>query len=79
MRKNGKTKTLTMEEIKRQYPNQWVLIEFTKLDEYLNVVRGRVVASAQTKDEIYSKLLTAEGKRIAIEYTGELPEVAYIL
>ena len=77
MRKNGKT--LTMEEIKRQYPNQWVLIEFTKLDEYLNVVRGRVIASARTKDEIYSKLLTAEGKRIAIEYTGELPEVAYIL
>jgi hypothetical protein len=74
-----KMKTLTMEEIKQQYPNMWVLIEFTRLDEYLNVVRGRVIASARTKDEIYSKLLTAEGKRIAIEYTGELPEVAYIL
>jgi len=74
-----KKKTLTMEEIKQQYPNMWVLVECIKLDEDLNIIRGRVITAARTKDEIYSKLLTAEGKRIAIEYTGELPEVAYIL
>jgi hypothetical protein len=74
-----KKKTLTMEEIKQQYPNMWVLVECIKLDEDLNILRGRVITAARTKDEIYSKLLNAEGKRIAIEYTGELPEVAYIL
>jgi hypothetical protein len=74
-----KKKTLTMEEIKQQYPNMWVLVECIKLDEDLKILRGRVITAARTKDEIYSKLLNAEGKRIAIEYTGELPEVAYIL
>jgi len=74
-----KKKTLTMEEIVQQHPNQWVLIEYSELDEDLNIVRGEVVETAATKDEIYQKLLTAQVTRFAIEYTGVLPEVAYIL
>lgn len=73
-----KKKTLTMEEIKQQYPNMWVLIEYTKLDEDLNIVRGWVVETAPTKDEIYQKLLKADVKRFAIEYTGELPVENYL-
>lgn len=72
-------KTLTMEEIKQQYPNLWVLIEYTKLDADLNIVRGSVVETAATEDEIYQKLLNAEVQRFAVEYTGELPEMALIL
>jgi hypothetical protein len=74
-----KKKTLTMEEIKRQYPNMWVLIEYTKLDEDLNIMRGWVVETGSTQDEVYQKLLNADVKRFAIEYTGELPEMAYLL
>ena len=73
-------KLSSLEEIKKQYPDQWVLIAYTKLDDDLNVVRGKVIATAPSRSEIYRKLLKAEAKRIAIEYTGEPPEdVAYIL
>ncbi|MCG3159147.1 MAG: hypothetical protein JMDDDDMK_00129 [Acidobacteria bacterium] len=73
-------KNLTMDEIKQQYPDQWVLIEFTRLDEDLNIVSGKVVETASSKDEIYRKLLGADVKKFAIEYTGEFPEhEAYIL
>lgn len=74
-----KKNTLTMEEIVQQHPNQWVLIEYSELDEDLNIVRGEVVEAAATKDEIYQKLLTARVSRFAIEYTGKHPEIAYIL
>ncbi len=74
-----KKKILTMEEIKQNYPNQWVLIEYSELDDDLNIVRGEVVETASTKDEIYEKLLNAKVTRFAIEYTGQLPEMAFIL
>lgn len=67
-------KTLTLDEIKQQYPNQWVLVEFTKLDEDLNVLRGRVVETASSKGELYRKLVNADVKKFAIEYTGELSQ-----
>jgi len=71
---------LTMPEIKQRYPDQWVLIEYTKLDKDLNVVRGKVVETAPSRDEIYQKLLNADVKRFAIEYTGEWPaDLAYLL
>jgi hypothetical protein len=31
-------------EIKQQYPNEWVLIEFTELDDQLRVAEGKVIA-----------------------------------
>jgi hypothetical protein len=74
-----KKKILTMEEIRQKYPNQWVLIEYAELDDDLNIVRGEVVETASTKDEIYEKLLNAKVMRFAIEYTGQLPEMAFIL
>lgn len=65
---------MKMGEIRRRYHGEWVLIEYTKLDEELNVVEGDVIAHASTKEEIYKKLLEIKGQQIAIEYLGELPE-----
>jgi hypothetical protein len=74
------TKILTMEEIKRQYPDQWVLIAYTKLDENLEVVRGEVIATAPNREDIYRKLKGAMEKKIAIRFTGEPPaDLAYLL
>ena len=65
---------LTLEEIKQQYPQQWVLIAYTEEDEYLNVVRGQVLASSPDRDDIYAYLPNRNGKSVAIEYTGPIPE-----
>jgi hypothetical protein len=71
---------LSLEEIREQYPDQWVLIELSKPNKDPDVVRGKVVATAPSRSEIYRKLLRADVHSFAIEYTGEPPEdEAYIL
>ena len=65
---------MTWVEICQQYPGQWVLIEYQKLDAQLNVVEGEVVAHSPTKEELYKQLLQTKGKDIAIEYSGGLPQ-----
>jgi len=65
---------MKMEEIRKRYRGKWVLIEYTKLDENLNVVEGKVIAHSPKKDEIYIQLLETKGKDVAVEYLGEVPE-----
>jgi hypothetical protein len=62
---------MTFEEIKRQYPNQWVLIEFTTLDDELRVVDGEVLAHSASRDEIEKELTTLRNEKIAGEFTGD--------
>ena len=71
---------MTLEEIKKHYPDEWLLIEFTKLDEELKVVQGWAIAHAPDKGEMYKKLLELENEKIALEFAGEMPEEpAYLL
>ncbi len=65
---------LTLEEIFSLYPDEWVLIVSPELDEELSVIRGEVLAHAIERDEIYSKLSLRNGKSVAIEYTGLIPD-----
>ena len=67
-------KILSLEEIFSLYPDRWVLIVNPELDEELNVIRGEVLAHATERDEIYSKLSLRNGKSVAIEYTGSIPD-----
>ena len=62
---------MTLEEIKQQYPNQWVLIEFTQLDDELRVVDGKVIAHSPSRNEIEKELSTLRNERIAVEFTGD--------
>ncbi len=41
-----------MEEIQKQYQDEWVLIEYGKLDDDLNVIEGEVIAHSPNKEEI---------------------------
>jgi hypothetical protein len=34
-----KVESLTIEEIKGKYPNEWVLIEYEEIDSEFNVIR----------------------------------------
>ena len=65
---------MTWKEIRKRYAGQWVLIEYRKLDEQLNVIDGEVIAHSPDKETIYKHLLKTKGKNIAIEYAGELPQ-----
>jgi hypothetical protein len=61
-------------DIKKNFRNQWVLIEVKHVDESFNVLEGEVLAHSKDKDEIYQKLLKIKPKEFSIEYTGEVPE-----
>jgi hypothetical protein len=71
---------MTLAEIKRQYPNEWVLIEFTELDDELRVVDGQVIAHSPSRDAIDKKLMGLRNGKIAVEFTGEeVTEEAYLV
>lgn len=62
---------MRLEEIKQQYPNEWVIIEFTELDEELKVVSGEVIAHSPSREKIEQELMGVREPQVAIEYTGE--------
>ena len=44
--------TMTLAKQLKQYQDEWVLIEYTKLDENLNVKEGQIIAHSPNKDKI---------------------------
>jgi hypothetical protein len=71
---------LTLEQMKEHYPDEWLLIGFTALDEQLNVVAGEVIAHSPERDIIYTALDQCKDRSFAIEHTGlPDPNISYLL
>lgn len=71
---------MRLDEIKQRYPDEWVLIEFTELDDQLKVADGEVIAHSPSLNEIEEKLRALRIGKIALEYTGEWDsDEAYLL
>jgi len=64
--------TLTLDEIRRRFPDEWVLIDVLEEDELGQPTCGRVLAHSPDRDEIYREQARLQGD-LAIVYTGELP------
>lgn len=60
---------LTWHEMKKQYPNEWLLITEYDTDESGNVLSGIVARHSAGKDEVY-RLPTLK-QSSAFKYTGE--------
>lgn len=69
---------MKIDEIKKKYKDEWVLINVLKVDEFGAPVEGEVVAHSKSRDEIYEKQRKMKGD-LAIFYTGEIPKVGYML
>lgn len=65
---------ITFQQMQELYPDQWLLVTRMEMDEQMDLMCGEVLASSRSRDEIYRKLLDVSGKKVAIEYTGEIPE-----
>jgi hypothetical protein len=65
---------LTLDEMKQHYPNEWLLIDCTELDENLNIIRGKILAHSSHKEDLYQPLSSTHATTTAIEYTGDIPE-----
>ena len=70
---------MKIENILKQYHNEWLLIEVEKFDEDYKPLEGKVIAHSPLKHVIYQKMLEHKGKNYSIEYAGEYPEVAVLL
>lgn len=70
---------MKIENILKQYHNEWLLIDVEKFDEDYKPLEGKVIAHSPLKHVIYQQMLDHNGKNYAIEYAGEYPEVAVLL
>lgn len=71
---------MTLREIHQRYPDEWVIIEFTELDDDLKVREGDVIAHSPSKDEIDKILMGSHQEKLALEFTGQWDdEVGYLL
>ena len=61
-------------EIRRRFPNEWVLLMDPEHDSTLAVTGGTVVGESKDRDEVYRKARHLKLKRIAILYTGDFPK-----
>ena len=60
---------MTWEEMKRAYPDEWLLITDYEMDRYGSISVGIVERHSKEKSEVYR--LPAIDKDCAFEYTGE--------
>lgn len=60
---------MTWEEMKKAFPNEWLLITDYERDERGNIIFGIVERHSTEKDDIYQ--LPTVKKSAAFEYTGE--------
>jgi hypothetical protein len=74
------TTILTLEQMKQQYHDEWLLIAYTDLDDDLIVRSGEVLAHAPNADDLYKLLPQYKDRPIAFEYIGEVPsDFAFML
>ncbi len=52
--------------MKRKFKGEWVLIEYTELNDNLEVVEGEVIAHSPDKDFIYREQLRYKDKQLAL-------------
>ena len=68
-------KTLSVDEMKRLYEGDWVLIGEPTTDERQQLLAGKVLFHSKDRDEVYDKILEhPAGQRYAFRFFGELPE-----
>ena len=70
---------LTVAEIERRYPDEWILLEDPELDEHLNVLRGRVLAHSKDRDEVGRVGVQRRPPSSAYVYTGRIPDDARLI
>ena len=64
-----------MEEIRRQFKDEFVLIEVTKTDEdNVDILEGNVLAHSPNRDEIMELLGRRLARDVAVEWCGAVDD-----
>lgn len=70
---------LTIDEIIKKYPAEWILISEPETDSSLEVVKGKVAFHSKDRDEVYRAAGKIKPKKFATLYTGKIPEDAAVV
>jgi len=71
-------KRMTLDEIKKAYPEEWVLIAHPETDDGLHLLGGIVLTHSKPRDEEYEALKRCSGHH-AVRFTGELQGIVFVL
>lgn len=61
---------LTIEQINAQFPDEWVLLDELRTDQFRGVQAGKVLAHDKDRDEICRRATSFMPGHFAIFYTG---------
>ena len=67
---------MKIEEIKKKYKDNWVLIKVIKIDKLNRPIEGEVIFHSKNRDEVYAKMKKIRGHTYTV-YTGEIPKEGY--
>lgn len=68
-------KTQNIEQIRRRFHREWLLIAVDRLDAKTQTpLSGRLVAHSPRRDDIYDRLVKARGLSVAIYSEKTLPQ-----
>ena len=68
---------MKIEEVKKKYKDEWVLVEILKEDELGNPIKVKVLAHSKVRDDTYKALKDVKDKYTYHFYTGEIPKKGY--
>lgn len=69
-----KKRILSMEEIKKKYNGEWVLIADYETDDLCRIKRGKVLAHGKDRNKVYRQLSKYHRIDMATRYIGEVPK-----
>ena len=78
-KKRAKSDVLSVEEIYRRFPGEWVLLADPEVDRNQNVLCGKLVWHSKGRDEVYQKDIDLRLRESATLYTGTMPEGTAII
>lgn len=67
----------SIDEIKRKYKDEWVLVEVLEEDELNQPTRGRVIAHSRNRDDTYDAMKKTKVRDVAHFWTGKIPIKGY--
>ena len=65
---------MTVEEMRKTFASEWVLIQDPQLGPSREVVAGRVAFHSKDRHEVYRKAIELRPKKFAMYFTGKLME-----
>jgi hypothetical protein len=73
---SSRRKEMNIEELKKRYKEEWLLVKITITDEQDRPIEGEVLLHSKNRDEIYEAQKNLK-EYLYITYSGEMPKKGF--